>query len=81
MRAIISDSTGYKVETEVAKVDDLTGFTGLGRLIEKMSGQPTWVPACPCCGWTRKQASETGLMGCGFCYVTLWPIKRRPDKT
>jgi len=67
-RVRIVDSRGLKATVPVSHLPELVPVDGLDVLVENMRSERERLVACPVCGWTADRYSESGLMGCGFCY-------------
>ena len=48
---------------------------GLARFLAALRARPEPINVCPVCNWTRDQAKQSGLMGCGFCHTIFADIR------
>lgn len=70
----VVDSDGYVSLVETDSVDRLVGATGLADVLRSFWGGGSPSGDCPCCGWTLEEYRSTGLLGCGLCYSTVYPV-------
>lgn len=71
MRLRVSDRHNAGYDLSPAELDLLTRTVGLGRFHGLLRARASRKTTCPVCGWTQRQLTQTGLLGCGACYETL----------
>ncbi|MDI9641084.1 hypothetical protein QPK87_05330 [Kamptonema cortianum] len=76
MRYSLTDQDGHFERIGRDEIDDVTGVTGLGRLLTAFHAPKENRTTCPACNWTLEDAKRTTLMGCPVCYTVLYSAFR-----
>lgn len=71
--ARITDSDGYSTLVDLPQIDQVTVIPGLSKILDALHARRQPTKTCPLCGWTVTKAVQTGLLGCGICYTSIYP--------